>query len=88
MLNSAIPSKKNRLIEKLKKELGSLKKFSLYRFAEDIYHTLAVMDLSNQELDTLLSQKNVLETLATEAQNSAIYDELIEGTINSFIRRY
>ena len=82
-----VSGKKNRLIEKGKRELTSLKKFGLYRIAEDIYHTLTIMDFSNAELDRLLSHRNVLEMLAIQVQEDEMYDELIDGVIERFLGR-
>ena len=82
-----ISDKKNRLIKKVQKELETLIKLDFYRIAEDIYHTFAVMDFSDKELDMLISHEGILRELAIEIQNSDMYDELIDGTINRFLGR-
>ena len=73
--------------EQTKKELEKLKTLSLFPIAEDIYHTFTIMDLSDNELDLLLTHNNILETLATKIQESDIYDILISNTIDDLLDR-
>ena len=80
------PNKKDRLNEQMRKELFALKFFSLHGIAEDIYRCIITMDFSDAELDLLLSQKNILETLAIEVHDGETYDILIAGTINQFLK--
>jgi len=71
----------------LKKELETLKSLSLYRIAEDIYHAILVMNLSEKDLDSLISQKNILQKLASEIQDSRAYDTLLNNAIIQFLER-
>ena len=75
-------SKKGQLILQLKKELHSLEFFGIYGIAEDIFHSINLIDFSDSQLDSLLSQKNLLEKAAIEIHDSKIYDELITSIIN------
>jgi hypothetical protein len=83
-----LPSvKMDRLVKKNEIELGKMKDGGILKnLAEEFHHTIMVANLSNEEIDLLLNQKDLLKTLADIALDSVEFDALIDNNLAKFVK--